>query len=286
MDRSASLFPTKLRDETTGEVRENISRSLGEYLAQRNIPPECVFQHVLAIVHAPSYRIENSDELQLDWPRVLFPSNDSTLCASARLGAGLNSLLDPEIPVPGVSNGQLHPGLRMLGVPRKRGGGSLRDVDLKLIAGWGAIQVAGGGNQIVMPGRGLVVERDYAPGELSALEEEAIRCQVKTSDILTRLHNPEILTKGLVNAGDHVPHDFIGRIPNPQFFAQLRIEGFKKGFVKELNRIGLVKASKELHYIHAIQCGARPVKQLDKLQWREMSGTCELLVECPDKWDL
>ena len=188
MDRSASLFPMKLRDETTNDVRENITRSLGDYLAERNIETECVFQHILAIVHAPSYRIENIDELQLDWPRVPFPDNDTALRASARLGAELNSLLDSELTVLGISAGQqIHPGFGVLAVPSKRGADALRDADLKITASWGALQTAGGGNQIVMPGRGLLVGRAYTPDDLLKLGEEATRREIEVADIFSAL---------------------------------------------------------------------------------------------------
>lgn len=173
MDRSASLFPVVLRDEATKHSRQNISRSLLEFLNERGLEPEAVLQHILATVHAPTYRVENLDALQLDWPRVPIPSGAEALRLSAELGTELAGYLDAEAVSPGVSIGPFRPGLRTLGVPTKLAAGSLTAEDLKLTVGWGAIQGAGSGNSIVMPGRGHVPERDFTDDELAALELEA-----------------------------------------------------------------------------------------------------------------
>jgi hypothetical protein len=82
-------------------------------------------------------------------------------------------LLDIETPVSGVSRGKLRPGLRILGLPHKRNGKPLTDDDLSVTAGWGHIQISKTGSILVMPGTGLVDERDYTPAERDALAEEA-----------------------------------------------------------------------------------------------------------------
>ena len=99
-------------------------------------------------------------------------NNVDALRASAKLGAKLAALLDPETAAQGVSTGTLRIGLRTLALPTKRGGGGLELADLALTAGWGSTQGAGSGNTIVMPGRGLAVPRPYTETERAALDAE------------------------------------------------------------------------------------------------------------------
>ena len=106
--------------------------------------------------------------------------------ASAALGATLATLLDPETPAPGVSAGTLRAGLKTLGLPTKRGSKGLDADDLKLTAGWGSIQNAGGG-RIVMPGRGLATERAYTERERAALAAEGNAIGLSLDDVLALL---------------------------------------------------------------------------------------------------
>ena len=122
----------------------------------------------------------------MDWPRVPLPGDASTLRASAALGATLATLLDLETPAPGVSAGTLRAGLKALGLPTKRGGKGLDVDDLKLTAGWGSIQNAGGG-RIVMPGRGLMNARAYTEAERAALAAEGKAIGLSLDEVLALL---------------------------------------------------------------------------------------------------
>lgn len=100
----------------------------------------------------------------MDWPRVQIPGDAGVLKHSASLGEAISLLLNPETPAPRVSTGSLRLGLRVMGLPAKHGGAALNAAaDLAMTAGWGSTQKAGGG-AIVMPGRGLIHERESMRG--------------------------------------------------------------------------------------------------------------------------
>jgi predicted helicase len=95
----SNFFPLLTPDDHDGNVaRPNLSQSVQNYLKSRSLPTETVFRHIVATLHAPSYRIENAGALRMDWPRVPLPADADTLRASADLGATLATLLDPEAP--------------------------------------------------------------------------------------------------------------------------------------------------------------------------------------------
>jgi hypothetical protein len=99
------------------------------------------------------------------------------------------SLLDAEIPVAGVSKGKLRAGLRVLGLPHKKNGKALSDDDLTVRAGWGHVQTSRTGSTLVMPGLGLVNERDYTPGERGGLEQEAKALGMSDDAVIALLGN-------------------------------------------------------------------------------------------------
>jgi hypothetical protein len=186
MDRGASCIPLLLKPTKDAEdllashepkdprslangSRLNISDPLVGYLARLGRAEDApeVFYHTLAILHAPTYRIENSGALRQDWPRVPLPDSKGLLLASAALGRKIAALLDTGTPfdvgaplgVPWV--GQAPP-LQKIGVPARVDGKALDETkDLALTAGWGH---AGKGG-ITMPGKGRLTERDYTPEE-------------------------------------------------------------------------------------------------------------------------
>jgi hypothetical protein len=93
------------------------------------------------------------------------------LFASAALGRQVAALLDTDTPLSGVTTGTIRTELRTLAAISKVGNGNLNleAGDLALTAGWGHY----GNDEAVMPGKGKVVERDYAPSELAAIESSA-----------------------------------------------------------------------------------------------------------------
>ena len=88
-----------------------------------------------------------------------------TLSQSAARGRELARLLDPEIPVPGVTMGPLRPEIGRIAVPSTIDGGNMSGADFELTAGWGHF----GSGQAVMPGQGRVVQRPYTSDECQSL---------------------------------------------------------------------------------------------------------------------
>jgi hypothetical protein len=125
--------------------------------------------HALAIGYSPDYLSENADGIRQDWPRIPLPDSRDALLASAGLGKQVAELLDTETHVKGVTSGEIRAELKTIGMPARVGGGSLREDDLALKAGWGHRGKGG----VVMPGKGKLVGRDYTPAERAAITEGA-----------------------------------------------------------------------------------------------------------------
>ena len=187
IDRGSSNFPLALSEVGNDRTRPNLSLSIENYLKDRALPPETVFYHIIATLHAPTYREQNAGALRMDWPRIPLPHDAATLRASADLGAMLARFLDPETQAPGVSVAALRAGLRVLGLPTKRGGAGLQTADLGLTAGWGSAQFTESGNPIVMPGRGLIALRDYSERERAALEAEGMMLGLSLDEMFVLL---------------------------------------------------------------------------------------------------
>lgn len=162
-ERGANLFPLYLYptqkqrglwDEETSQVgpRPNLSQQAEAFLSQHAAPPEVLFYHTLAVLHAPAYRLENAGALRQDWPRVPLPSDAAALSASAELGRRVASLLDPRLPVNGVTHGDPLPELRGLAALSVTSGA----VDFDVRVNWGYSGQGGA----VMPGSGHVTTND------------------------------------------------------------------------------------------------------------------------------
>ena len=80
--------------------------------------------------------------------------------------------------MPGVTAGTILPVLAAIAVPTKQGGGALAPEECALTAGWGH---AGKGGA-VMPGRGRMVTRPYAPDEAATAAAAAV-LGVQTHDV-------------------------------------------------------------------------------------------------------
>jgi len=178
VESNVALFPLMLEGD-----QPNLPKSLSGFVATHDLPTDAIFHHIVATLHSRAYQIENAGALRMDWPRVPLPNDASTLRASAALGATLATLLDPETPAPGVSTGTLRASLKTMGLPTRRGGGSLDGDDLKLMARWGTIQ-NNNGSRIVMPGTGLVTERAYTDAERAALAQEGKTVGLSLDEVL------------------------------------------------------------------------------------------------------
>ncbi len=148
----SSYFPLfeKQTNENDAPLLPNVSGEVRRYAAKIDGVDESAFWHASAILHSPSYRVENQDGLRQDWPRIPLPSSRETLLASAELGREIAALLDTETPVQGVTAGAIRAELKNIGVPSRVGGGALQPDEFKVTAGWGIL----GKDGATMPGRG------------------------------------------------------------------------------------------------------------------------------------
>ena len=167
IERGASLFPARLRDERGGGA-PNLSAAAEHYLARVGGTVEDLFHHVLAVLHDPAYREANAGALRMGWPRIPLPAAAGFARSAAR-GRELAALLDPDAPAPGVTTGALRPELAAIAVPATAGGRNMTGADFAVTAGWGHYGAAGA----VMPGQGRVTERPATPAARHALSAGA-----------------------------------------------------------------------------------------------------------------
>ena len=192
------MFPAYLRDGGLGisgneiQRRPNLSGAAQRYLHRLGADLEDLFHHVLATLHDPAYREANAGALRMEWPRIPlpgWPDGDTAgvpewLAASAARGRELARLLDPDTPVPGVTQGSLRPEIAAIAVPATTGGRNMTGDDFALTAGWGHY----GTGDAVMPGQGRIVEREYTPEERTALCDAIPTLGGKTLDVYLNDH--------------------------------------------------------------------------------------------------
>ena len=245
IERGALWFPAYLRDDGFGiggnEIRRpNLSGAAQRYLHRLGADVEDLFHHILATLHDPPYREANAGALRMEWPRIPLPSwpdgeadgAAETLVASAARGRELARLLDPEAPVPGVTQGTLRPEIAALAVPATTDSRNMTGDDFALTAGWGHY----GTGDAVMPGQGRIVEREYTPDERAALGDAIPTLGEKTLDVYLndrafwrnvpaaiwdyKLGGYQVLKKWL----SYREHDVLGRALTPEevlYFAEM-----------------------------------------------------------------
>ena len=173
----SSFFPAYLRyddkETRTTQRRSNLTIEAGNYLRYLGANVEDLFYHVLSVLHDPAYREANAGALRMEWPRIPLPGwpdgkaegAADDLAQSAAWGRELARLLDPEAPVPGVTQGALRPETAAIAVPSTVDKHNMSGDDFALTAGWGHY----GSGDAVMPGQGRIVEREYTADERGAL---------------------------------------------------------------------------------------------------------------------
>ena len=184
--------------------RPNLSGTARRYLEHLGLSAEDLFHHVLTVLHDPAYREANAGALRMEWPRIPLPgwhegnatdvcpapqsttsapqphlADAAALAQSAARGRHLAALLDPDTPVPGVTQAPLRPEVSAIAVPTTADGRNMAGDDFALTAGWGHFGTAGA----VMPGQGRVQERPYAAEEHAALGNVASALGETTFDI-------------------------------------------------------------------------------------------------------
>ena len=181
MDRGATCISAWLHEDGLGTAgdesrRSNLSSIARRYLDRLEASVEDLFHHALAVLHDPAYREANAGALRMEWPRIPLPGwpdgeADGAVEALARTaarGRELAALLDPDSPVPGVTQGALRPEIAAVAVPATTDGRNMTGEDFSLTAGWGHFGQGGA----VMPGQGRIVERDYTPDERAAISDD------------------------------------------------------------------------------------------------------------------
>ena len=182
MDRGAACIPLRVRYPGNGpdgngeRFCPNLSSAAQRYVDRLGADPEDLFYYALAALHESAYRDANSGALRMEWPRVPLPrwpdggsGAAEDLSAGAQRGRLVARLLDPDTPVPGVSETPLRPESKVIAVPDSIDGSYWSGDDFALTAGWGR----NGSGEAVMPGQGRSQERDYAAEERAALGASA-----------------------------------------------------------------------------------------------------------------
>ena len=179
------FFSAWLRDdgEDTGR-RPNLTGTARRYLDSLGLGVEDLFHHTLTTLHDPAYRTANAGALRMEWPRIPLPGwpdggDGEALAESAARGRELAALLDPDTPVPGVTEAPLRPDLAAIAVPATTDGRNMTGDDFALTVGWGHLDADGA----VMPGTGRAVERAHAPEERTALGDALPELGETTFDV-------------------------------------------------------------------------------------------------------
>ena len=163
IERGANWVPAWLRDDglridgNEEQQRPNLTGPAQRYLERLDANVEDLFHHILTILHDPSYRSANAGALRMEWPRIPLPGwpDDEDegaaemLAQSAARGSELAQLLDPDTPVPGVTEGALHPEIAAVAVPATTNGRNMGGEDFAVTAGWGHY---GKGNVVMAKG--------------------------------------------------------------------------------------------------------------------------------------
>ena len=192
IERGANMFPAWLRDDgigdgQSGERRANLSATAQRYLDRLGLGVEDLFHHVLATLHDRAYRAANAGALRMEWPRIPLPGwpdgegegAADALARSSALGRALAALLDPDTPVPGVTQAPLRPEIAAIAVPATVGGRNMAGDDFAVTAGWGHR----GQGDAVMPGQGRAVERAFTPEERTAMDGTLAALRDATVDV-------------------------------------------------------------------------------------------------------
>jgi hypothetical protein len=194
LHKDAYFFPVRMRQKVrraqeiaagqqdfTADLstKANLSPAARAYLSKFGLPDpdddtqtaRLLWMHALAIGYTPAYLAENTDRIQMDWPRIPLPAQAETLLASAALGSTLASLLDHPQAVPGVTAGRTRADLAVIGLitPLTSKALDAGAGDLAVRVDWGHFDKDGA----VMPGQGRVTERPYTEAEHAAIQQAA-----------------------------------------------------------------------------------------------------------------
>jgi len=175
MDPDVVSIPLQWRSNVLGadSTGANLSQAARGYLAKLGLTnldenPEsarAIWLHALAVSYSSAWLDENGDAIRTGFPRIPLPAKGDQLQSSAKLGAEIAALLDPDAQVFGVTSGNIRKELRSLAAISSVGGGPLDPAkgELALSAGWGFA----GREGVTMAGKGRIETR--AAPELPAV---------------------------------------------------------------------------------------------------------------------
>jgi hypothetical protein len=175
----STFFPAMLNDGHNALHRANLRQTVDQWRADQGLSAPDIFDHCVATIHAPTYRLGNDSALRIDWPRVPLPGDVGVLKASATLGRSVAALLDADRDIPGITSGALRAGLAIVALPK--------GMDFTLSMGWGNVQINKHGSRIVMPGGGRIVERAWTDAEREALSQLGARHSLGLESVLALL---------------------------------------------------------------------------------------------------
>lgn len=89
----------------------------GEKATAQDVCGDVVFFALIAIMHSPAWVRQATGNDQDDFPGVPVPSDPERLRQCALVGREVARIVDPLVPVEGVSTGRISPELRRIGVP-------------------------------------------------------------------------------------------------------------------------------------------------------------------------
>jgi hypothetical protein len=163
--------------EGTATWRANLSERALQYLTDLGIDDaqtdkvsaKLIWLHALAIGYSPLYVEQNGEAVRTDWPRIPLPANEEALRESARLGAQVAALLNPDAPVEGVTKAPITEFLQSVAVIERADSATLNPGkgDLAVTAGWGIVQATG-----IMPGAGKFEERGRTEDDSAGLTDD------------------------------------------------------------------------------------------------------------------
>ena len=179
MNSGVYCVPVYLGDDGLGtgagrtQRRPNLSGTAQTYIKRLDANVMDLFHHAIAVLHDSTYNQLNADALRAEGPRLPLPGwpdgaaegAEQALAESAARGRELAALLNPETPVPGVTQAPLRPEVAAVAVPATVEGRNMTGDDFAVTTGWGHY----GQGDSVMPGQGHAIERAFTPEECTPM---------------------------------------------------------------------------------------------------------------------
>ena len=193
MNSGVYCVPVHLGDDGLGtgacrrQCRPNLSGTAQAYIKRLDASVMDLFHHAIAVLHDSTYNQLNADALRAEGPRLPLPGwpdgaaegAAQALAESAARGRELAALLNPETPVPGVTQAPLRPEVAAVAVPATVEGRNMTGDDFAVTTDWGHY----GQGDSVMPGQGHAIERAFTPEECTPMSSAPSALGATTFDI-------------------------------------------------------------------------------------------------------